>query len=153
MRIIQGIIILIVALLLGSCGEDTDRLAQREIRDILYDISTDFNMKDFIGISDHLLQESYLHKGKIFHHFNSDWQSYMARFSLLEIDVLYIEVQDNKAVAHTTNTFTSPSETLVLNEPADNGDISYFYRYNGVWYVYGNQAWLKKGIKRNYDIN
>ncbi len=153
MRIIQGILILIVALLLGSCGEDdTEQLAQREIRDVLYDISTDFNLKDMYGILEHL-HIDYLHKGKITHHFNSDWLSNMARFSLLEIEVLYIEIQDNKAVAHTRNKFSSSAENIILNEPEDNGDISYFYRDNGMWYVYGNQAWLKKGIKRNYEIN
>jgi len=145
------VIILIVAMLLGSCGEDdTEKLAQREIRDILYDISTDFNLKDMYGILEHL-HTDYLHKGLISYHFNDDWLSYMARFSLLEIEVLYIEIQDNKAIAHTRNKFSSAAETVVLNEPADNGEISYFYRDNGVWYVYGNQAWAKKGIQRAWD--
>lgn len=152
MRISYCIFIIIVALLLSSCREDdSDRLAQREIRDILYDISTDFNLKDMYGIMEHL-HPDYLHKGNISYHFNDKWLEHFARFSLLEIEVLYIEIQDNKAVAHTNNKFSSAAETIILHEPEDNGDVSYFYRDNGAWYLYGNQAWAKKGIKRSYDV-
>jgi hypothetical protein len=138
------IIALFILLVLTSCREDEgDKIAQREIRDILYDVSVNFNLKNVYGIMEHL-HTDYLHKGNIAHHFNTLWLNRMQQFSLLEIEVLYIEIDGNKAVAHTRNKFISAFETNTLNEPADNGDISYFYRDNGNWYIYGNQQWFKK---------
>ncbi|MDD2228469.1 MAG: hypothetical protein PHY48_03550 [Candidatus Cloacimonetes bacterium] len=147
-KLIIFLIVIVLGIGLNSCKQDSsDKLAQDEIREILYSISTDFNLKNMYEILEHLHTE-YLHKGKIAHHFNINWLEYMGRFSLLDIEVLYIEIQDNKAVAHTKNTFSSAYETEVHNEPEDNGEISYFYRENGVWYVYGNQQWAKKGVQR-----
>ncbi len=138
------IIALFILLVLTSCREDEgDKTAQREIRDILYDVSVNFNLKNVYGIMEHL-HTDYLHKGNIAHHFNMKWLQYFDQFSLLEIEVLYIEIQDNKAVAHTRNKFISAYETMTLTEPEDNGDIAYFYRDNGRWYIYGNQQWYKK---------
>ncbi len=131
--------LLFIGIFLGSCKEDSsDKIAQKEIRDILYDISVDFNLKNMYGIMEHL-HTNYWHKGKISYHFNTDWLNLMAQFSLLEIEVLYIELQDSKAIVHLRKKFSSSYETMEQNDPEDNGDISYFYRDNGVWYVYGNQ--------------
>lgn len=143
------IIALFILLVLTSCREDEgDKIAQREIRDILYDVSVNFNLKDIMGILDYLPAQSdpiqYKHKGKILYHFNQEWNNYMSQFALLEIDVLHIEVNNDRAVAHIRKKFTSAYETLVHNDPEDNGDISYFGRYNGNWYIYGNQQWFKK---------
>ncbi|MDD4308770.1 MAG: hypothetical protein PHO32_00150 [Candidatus Cloacimonetes bacterium] len=128
---------------LTSCGaDDSDTIANREIRDIMYDISNHFNLKNAEGIMEHLHIE-YLHKGLISYHFNDLWLDRMTQFSLLEIEILYIELQENKAIVHSKNTFSSAFETQVLNEPEDSGDISYFIRDNGVWRIYGNQLWSK----------
>lgn len=144
--------LLFIGIFLGSCKEDSsDKIAQKEIRDILYDISVDFNLKNMYGIMEHL-HTDYLHKGKIAYHFNTDWLDLMAQYSLLEIDVLYIELQDSKAIVHLRKKFSSSYETMEQNDPEDNGDISYFYRENGVWYVYGNQLWLKKGVQRSLPV-
>ncbi|GAB1468668.1 hypothetical protein MASR2M64_14110 [Candidatus Cloacimonadota bacterium] len=147
-KLIILVVVIVLALGFSSCNQDSsDTLAQKEIRDLLYSISTDFNLNQISPILDHLHLD-YLHKGKIGHHFNIDWLNYMNRFSLLDIEVLYIEIEGAKAVAHTKNTFRSAYETEVHNEPEDNGEISYFYRDNGVWYIYGNQQWAKKGVQR-----
>jgi uncharacterized GH25 family protein len=69
----------------------------------------------------------------------------MAQFSLLEIEVLYIELMDNKAVVHSNNKFSSAVENVTLSEPEDSGDVSYFIRENGVWRIYGNQLWARQG--------
>ncbi len=151
-RTVIIILLLLAGLFLGSCKEDSsDSIAQKEIRDILYDISVDFNLKNMYGIMDHV-HDDYLHRGKIWHHFNNDWLNLMAQFSLLEIEILEIEVQSNKAVVHMRTRFSSVYEQIELNDPEDNGDISYFYRYNGVWMIYGNQLWLKKGVQRSLPV-
>jgi len=73
------------------------------------------------------------------YNFNDLWLDRMAQYSLLEIEVLYIDLDDDYAVVHSKNKFISHSEPVILNEPEDSGDISYFKRENGVWYIYGNQ--------------
>ena len=138
-RYLYLIFAILLMLALGSCeSNDSDTIAQREIRDILYDISMEFNLKNMSGIMEHLHIE-YRHKGMTSYNFNALWLDRMAQYSLLEIEVLYIDLDDDYAVVHSKNKFTSHSETLTLNEPEDSGDISYFKRENGVWYIYGNQ--------------
>jgi len=141
------ITLVLLAMLLSNCAESNpDSIAQQEIRDILYSLSLDFNMNDVAGIMEYLSTQ-YLHKGMISYNFNDLWLDRMAQFSLLEIEVLYIEVTDNKAVVHSNNKFTSAIENVTLSEPEDSGDISYFIRENGVWRICGNQH-SSKG-KRN----
>lgn len=135
-------------ILLGSCkSSDPDTIAQNEIRDILYDISTDFNMQNIEGIMDHL-HEEYLHKSMISWGFNDLWNDRMTQFNLLEIEVLYIELMDNKAIVHSTNTFISPTHEEILSEPEESGDISYFIRDDGMWLLYGNQEWSREEAQR-----
>ncbi|HNQ43022.1 MAG TPA: hypothetical protein PKI59_01265 [Candidatus Cloacimonadota bacterium] len=132
-------------LLLGSmsCGKNNpDQIAQNEIRELLYNLSQDFNRKDMARIMDRL-HSDYLHKGMVSWSFNQQWLEHMGRFALLDIEVLFIETQDNKAVVHSVNTFTSSIETLVLTEPETVGDISYFIWHNGQWLLYGNQEWIR----------
>jgi len=139
------ITLVLLAMLLSNCAESNpDSIAQQEIRDILYSLSLDFNMNDVAGIMEYLSTQ-YLHKGMISYNFNDLWLDRMAQFSLLEIEVLYIEVPDNKAVVHSNNKFTSATENVTLSEPEDSGDISYFIRENGVWRIYGNQHSAKGG--------
>lgn len=139
------LIILPLLILLGSCkGSDPDTIAQNEIRDILYDISMNYNAQDIEGIMDHLHDE-YLHNSMISWGFNDLWNDRMTQFNLLEIEVLYIEMMGNKAIVHSTNTFISPTHEEVLNEPEESGDISYFIRDDGLWLLYGNQEWNRKG--------
>lgn len=137
------LILLAFSLLLftGSCKtSDPEAIAQKEIRDILYDISLDFNLNNISDIMDHVSGE-YLHKGMISYHLNDLWLDRMAQFSLLEIEVLYIEIAGDKAVVHSNNKFSSSIENVTLQEPEDSGDIAFFRRENGVWRVYGNQMW------------
>lgn len=138
------LILLFLGIALASCTtDDPNTIAQNEIRDVMYDISLDFNLGNIYGILDKV-DDEYLHKGMIFWHLNQMWLDRLARFQLLEIEVLYIEIQNDLAVVHSKNTFTSSIETVVYNEPNDNGDISYFIRRNGQWLIYGNQAWIRK---------
>ncbi|OQC06202.1 MAG: hypothetical protein BWX76_00495 [Candidatus Cloacimonetes bacterium ADurb.Bin089] len=142
-RILLILFSIILLLTMLSCDSDNSEvLAKREISDILYDISMDFNLKDISGIMDHLHTE-YLHNGMLGYNFNDLWLDRMAQFSLLEIEILYIELDGDKATVHSKNKFSSNSETQTLNEPEDSGDISYFRRENGVWYIYGNQQLFK----------
>lgn len=134
-------ILVLFSLFLLSCNTDDDyTLSQREIRDILYDISLDFNLGNTFGIMDHVHQE-YLHKGEFSWHLNNEILDRMGRFQLLEIEVLFIEFSGNYAIAHTRDHYKSSIEDFVYNEPEDTGYFSYFYRSNGSWLIYGDQRW------------
>ncbi|MDY0151936.1 MAG: hypothetical protein RBS43_06645 [Candidatus Cloacimonas sp.] len=141
-------LLLILLLLLGltNCGvEDADSIARRDIRDILYDISVDFNLNDIAPIMDHVHLD-YLHKGLTSYNFNSLWLDRMAQFNLLEIEILYIEINGDYAIVHSSNKFSSASNSETLNEPEDSGDISYFRRDGGTWQIYGNQLQSKAEV-------
>ena len=133
-------------LLVGSCdSESFETIAQKEIRDLLYDLSLDFNLGNVYGMLDRV-HIDYLHKGNIVWHLNQEILDRMARFQLLEIEVLYIEFQgDRYAVAHTRDHYTSAIEDVTYNEPESSGYFSYLYRDDGEWFIYGNQLWVKKG--------
>jgi hypothetical protein len=138
------IILILLSLVLLSCDTDDDyTLSQKEIRDILYDISLDFNLGNTFGIMNHVHQE-YLHKGEFSWHLNEEILDRMGRFQLLEIEVLFIEFNGNYAVAHTRDHYKSSLEDYTYNEPEDTGYFSYFYRSGGSWLIYGNQRWMMK---------
>ena len=149
-RLLLSLVLILVLLLVQSCKDtDADTIARNEIKDLLYDLSLDFNQHNIEGIMDHV-HPDYLHKSMISWGFNDLWLDRMAQYSLLEIDVQFIDISNDKAIVTSTNTFTSAYETLVLNEPEDSGDIAYLIRDNGVWMLYGNQQWNKKGLPRQY---
>lgn len=139
------VLLIPVLLLLGSCDtESSEAISQREIRDLYYELALDFNLGNVYGMLDKV-HNDYLHKGNIVWHLNQEILDRMARFQLLEIEVLYIEFQGSRyAVAHTRDRYSSAIEDLSYNEPESSGYFSYLYRDNGTWLIYGNQAWVKK---------
>lgn len=138
------IVVIVLSLALLSCDFDDDyKLSQKEIRDILYDISLDFNLGNVFGIMDHVHQ-NYLHKGEISWHLNKEILERRDRFQLLEIEVLLIEFDGDYAVTHTLDHYSSSIEDFTYTEPEDTGYFSYFHRTNGSWLIYGDQKWQKQ---------
>ena len=134
-------IIMLLSLFLLSCDLDNEEsLSQKEIRDILYDVSMDFNLGNTFGIMDHVHQE-YRHNGDISYHLNEEINRRRDRFQLLEIEVIFIDINGDYAVAHTRDHYRSSIENVTFNEPEDSGYFSYFFRSNGTWLIYGNQQW------------
>lgn len=131
--------------LCASCDTDSaESLAQSDIRGILYDLSLDFSLGNVYGMLDHV-DNNYLHKGQVTWHLNQEILDRLARFQLLEIEVIYIEVNGNFAVAHTRDHYSSRTENVTYNEPEDTGYFSYFHRDRGSWLIYGDQRFIKKG--------
>jgi hypothetical protein len=144
MKYLGLISLIIILLLVGSCDKDSfEAVSQKEIRDLLYELSLDFNLGNAYGMLDKV-HNDYLHKGNIVWHLNQEILDRMARFQLLDIEVLYIEFQgDRYAVAHTRDHYKSSIEDVTYNEPESSGWFSYLYRDNGAWLIYGNQMWAK----------
>ncbi|MCK9556588.1 MAG: hypothetical protein PHO85_02215 [Candidatus Cloacimonetes bacterium] len=135
------LLLVLLSFLLQSCDLDNEEsFGQKEIRDILYDISMDFNLGNSFGIMDHVHQE-YRHDGQISWHLNEEINRRRDRFQLLEIEVLYIEIKGDYAVAYTRDHYQSSIEQVTYNEPEDSGYFSYFFYTNGTWLIYGNQRW------------
>lgn len=141
MHVIKILFMILICASIASCDlDDPESFAQKEIRDILYEISLDFNLGDVVGIMDHVHQ-NYLHQGEITWQLNNEILDRMGRFQLLEIEVLYIEINGSYAVAHTIDHYSSSIENVSYEEPEYSGYFSYFYRENGSWLIYGNQSW------------
>ena len=143
----KKIFILLALICLALCmsckQDDSDNQAQNEIRDIFYDLTLDYNLGNIYGMMD-LVDNNYLHKGKITWHLNEEILDRKARFPLLEIEVLYIEINGRFAVAHTIDHYSSSVEDADYNEPEYSGYFSYFHRNQGSWLIYGDQSWIKK---------
>ena len=116
------VLLIPVLLRLGSCDtESSEAISQREIRDLYYELALDFNLGNVYGMLDKV-HNDYLHKGNIVWHLNEEILDRMARFNLLEIEVLYIEFQGSRyAVAHTRDRYSSAIEDLSYNEPDSSG--------------------------------
>ncbi|MDP2172622.1 MAG: hypothetical protein Q8M98_03230 [Candidatus Cloacimonadaceae bacterium] len=140
--LIRLIILLIIALMIGSCGwNDPDDTAISEIRDILYDISVSFNFGNITGIMRHA-HPDYLHKGMRDYQLRELWLDRMALYSMLNMENILISVNGERATATMLMRFQSASDTLILDEPNISGDASYFYYDGNKWRLYGNQSYF-----------
>ena len=132
--------LIILLLLLASCKlTKPEYSTENQIKNTLYGISNSFNNKDLAPIMN-AVHEDYSHNGMIKWNLRELWLDRMARYSLLEINVVQITFNgDYYATVTMVMDFQDAAGNLVLNEPWDSGDISYFY-YNGrSWVICGNQ--------------
>jgi len=137
------ILVLLFSMLLLSCDlDDADSLNRKEIRDLYYDLQMDFNLGNVFGMMDRVHRD-YLHKGQITWHLNNEILDRMGRFQLLEIEILYIEINGDYALVHSRDHYTSDIEDFVYQEPEDSGYFSYLKRIGGSWLIYGDQMWIK----------
>ncbi len=127
--------------LLSSCHlSNPNAVAEKEIRDILYDLSRDFNWKNIGGIMQSV-HPDYLHNGMYDNGLRELWLGRMALYDLLTIEVQFIDFSTDYATVHMRLVFESAAWELTLVEPGDSGDVSYFYYSNGSWKIHGNQLW------------
>ena len=144
MKYLRLFVILLLALILNSCdSESFEAESQRQIRNMMYEISSDFCLGNVYGILDKV-HNDYLHKGQIVWHLNQEILDRLARFQLLEIEVIHIEFQGERfATVHSRDHYQSSIENVYYSEPEASGIFSYLKRENGKWLIYGNQMWIK----------
>ena len=136
--------ILCLFLLLFSCGiSDPDTAAERDIRDLIYELGRDFNWNNIDGIMGKMHPE-YRHKGMYQMQLRQLWLDRLAQYSLMETSISRVEINGDYAIVFLQATFSSPSGSLTFIEPEDNGDYSYFYYDRGKWWIYGDQGWISK---------
>lgn len=134
-------LLLLLLLALFSCGDNSGNEAETLIRDIIYDISRDFNWNEIDGIMDHV-HPDYLHNGMYDYQLRILWLNRQAEYDLLSCEVSSVELWDNLATVHMIMTFESSSgPPLSYSEPETHGDASFFLYEQGKWWLYGNQLW------------
>lgn len=142
----KALAVLIIPLLLlsASCGISSPKDAdKREIQDILYEISQDYNWGDIEAMLAHTSID-YRHDGMQRMQLRQLWLDRMGRYPLMEITDVKVSLDgENYAVAGFRMILISSSETDISVEPEDNGDLSYFYHDGYQWKLHGNQEFIK----------
>lgn len=146
MRILKLLILaglLCVAMITSSCNwMDPDNSSRTEIREILYNLERNYNWGDITSFMDKH-HPDYLHKGRYRWQARELWLDRMAQYSLINISVIYIDIAGDYATVNMTINLMSAEGDQTLHEPANSGDISYFYYDDTKWSIYGNQKWVK----------
>ena len=134
-------IVLVIALLLLACSEvsSPNEISKYEIEEILGNIEDDFNFADLQGIMSYY-HEDFSHNQTNYWEEETIWQLRLTDYNMIEFENIEIELNLPLASASFTMKLTNENGTDSFQEPEDHGDISYFYRENGVWKIYGNQA-------------
>ncbi len=137
------ILLLPFLLLLAACGiSSPEQIGEREIEDILYEISQHYNRGDVNGIMAHTSID-YRHDGMQRMQLRQLWLDRMGRYPLLEISEVKVAFSGDYATASFRMSLISSEGTVVSEEPEDNGDLSYFYHDGVAWKLHGNQEYIK----------
>ncbi|PKN76173.1 MAG: hypothetical protein CVU49_02055 [Candidatus Cloacimonetes bacterium HGW-Cloacimonetes-2] len=130
--------LLILLLLLTACGvTEPEDNAQTEIRSILDDIAYAASFTKDINVIMQNVDNDYLHNGMNSWSLRNLWQDRLARYALLEISNIIFYINGDYARISMRMEFIDPEGGLILEEPLDSGDISYF-AYNGQrWVICG----------------
>ena len=138
------LLIIPILLLIASCGISSPELAdERQIRDILYEISQDYNWGDIDGIMAHASID-YRHDGMQRMQLRQLWLDRMGRYPLMEIREVTVSFDGVYAIAGFKMSLISSEESVVSREPEDHGDLSFFYYDGFEWKLHGNQEFFKK---------
>jgi hypothetical protein len=135
-------ILIIVSLVLISCSTSTSEsdIQKSQISDILIHIEEGFNEFNADKIISYF-HTDFLFDGKNLTNIYYDWQDRMTLYSMIKIEILDIELQDDYATAYLkiyfydTNNRYGPFLT-----PEMYGDLAYFFYDKGQWQLFGNQS-------------
>lgn len=131
--------LLLILLLSFACTFDSENQDEKEIRDIIYDISRDFNWNDLGGIMEYV-HPNFLHNGMYGFELEQLWQNRKAQYQLLTCQITDVEIDGDFATVFMTMTYESSTATDTFIEPTTHGDASYFHYDAGSWQLFGNQT-------------
>lgn len=128
-----------IFIFLFSCGVSSpEEVDDYEIEQILEEIEKEFNFGNLEGIMIYY-HEDFLHNNKNYWEEETVWQLRLLEYNMIEFQNIEVEINGAFAQASFKMIFTNNSGVHVFNEPEDHGDVSYFYKENQVWKIYGNQ--------------
>jgi hypothetical protein len=138
-RLSTAAILLLCLFALLSCHNSTSiSWDESRIHTILYNIERAYNDHDIDALMNHV-HFDYLHKGMPRWRVRELWLDRMSEYPLIDFLNVRINLLDDRATVSFTMKLVSPDATVYTDEPADNGDLSYFAYINSDWYVYGNR--------------
>lgn len=138
-----ALLLLPFVLLNFSCGiSSIEHSSEKEIEDILYQVSQNYNWGNVDAIMAHASLD-YRHQGMQRMQLRQLWLDRMAEYPLMEISELKVYLSSDYAVAHFKLSLISSSQTKISQEPEEHGDLSYFYHDGYSWKLYGNQEYIQ----------
>ncbi len=135
------IFLFISLFLLISCGDITSpkKTGTFLINEILDDIELAVSLYEADTIIKHLHYD-FLHNGRNKDSQSTIWLQRLLLYHTLSLEDRSIDIVDNNALVSFKMTFDGEQGTLVSQEPSEEyGDISYFVRENGKWFLIGNR--------------
>jgi hypothetical protein len=140
---LKRLCVLCLALAVAFCSDLTSPIdvAKRSINNILDDIERAFDLYDTNAVVS-LLHPDFLHNGYDRDYQELIWQQRIVNYHTIRIEDRQISVNEYRDYAEIEFelTLVSADTTIVTHEPSDEyGDLSYFARYQGKWYLFGNQ--------------
>jgi hypothetical protein len=130
----------ILFLILTGCDLSTPEEANlAEIRNALDDIEIAFNYQRLDDIIVHYALD-YRHNGNDYQDVLLDWDIRLNDYQELKISEITIELDDDRATVSLIREFKNNGMVaVILIDPADSGDISYWELKNNAWKICGNR--------------
>ncbi len=135
------LLIIILLCCIGACDESSpQKLDKSDIEDILSDIEANFSKGNEIALLKNY-HDDFLHNSDILSNEQVVWQERLNRYADLTISELSIEIDGDHATANFKISYTGIHGNEIFLEPEDHGDMSYYIKDYGVWYIWGNRKY------------
>ena len=129
----------VLCLLVIGCKQTTSSSYDKDqINQILYNVRLAYEQNDIDGVMQYY-HTSFLHNGQSLWQIREVWQNRRSEYPLLEMQNVSIKIEADEAVVSFTMKLIKPGQIVYSNEPADNGDLSYYLYDNEKWQIWGNQ--------------
>ncbi|MCB5231357.1 MAG: hypothetical protein WCX83_01010 [Candidatus Cloacimonas sp.] len=138
-----GLLFLLALFSFSSCRlSDANQVDVYQINEILDDIENGVLLYNPEQIVQYVHPE-FLHNGNYARDIEMIWQIRTVNYSRLKLEQREIKISYIYATVKMKMTLKSGDREIVSDEPSDEyGDLSYFIRENGKWYLYGNQRYI-----------
>ena len=129
--------------IISSCNLLTDKDdADKMLINYLFDDVEDAVSKYSPYEITKLLHKDFLHNGNFHKEQTYVWEERLLQFYSLSIENRNIKINDLFAKVSFTMVLRGEDETIISEEPSSEfGDMSYLFKEDGKWYLYGNQQY------------
>ena len=130
------IVFALLSLFLLSCSSSNDEIDKANISEIIYRIQEAYNQRELPVLMGYYHRD-YLHSGKAYQSAYSTWEHRSTIYGTIAISVVDIEIYDEDFAYTQLMLYFYNDDTPIGPFTAE--DISFFYRVDGKWQIYGNQ--------------
>jgi hypothetical protein len=134
------IVVFLIVIFLGGCDLSKPKDADAyEIKDIYTAIASDFLTFSLDSIYNRYSTE-YLHDGNTIFSEQNWWRDKRDRYFRVDFENIQVNrIGDNFAEVSFLITFSGDNGESIYQEPGTLGNLSYLFKENGTWRIYGNQ--------------